>query len=146
MKKRELMIKIENYLRNQNKRFFDLSNDEIFDMIEFKFMRDIFESSKESDFNENIEIDIFEKIQLIRNEKLFKDLNYYSLNNFKNILHKRLNMRIFYYQSDENEYHLYLSFNLNDRRFKNEKKILDRIELIKILNHYSRKEREMKIS
>jgi hypothetical protein len=56
-------------------------------------------------------------------------------------------MRFFYYLNENNLYDLYLSFNLNDRRFKNEKiSNLSKIELIKMKNNYSLKEREMKLS
>lgn len=142
MMKKELKLNIENFLKNSNKRFFNLSNEEIFQKIQFKFMRNI------SELSENFEdIEYYELIQKIRIEREFKNINYFSFKNFKNILHKKLNMRIFYYQSNDNEYQLYLSFNLNDRKFRNQKiENIQKKELIKILNEYSLKERKLRIS
>lgn len=133
------LSKIENYLKNE-KKLLSYDNEFLLEKIQFKFMKELYENNIPN-------IEIFELIQRIKIEKSLKNVNYYQLRNFRNILHKRQNMRIFYYQTDENEYQLYLSFNLNDKRFKNKKiENITHIELIKILNHYSKIEREMKIA
>lgn len=145
--KNDIFKELNNYLKIQKKRFFSLSNDEILMKIKFKFMK------KLSELSENLEdIEIYELIQKIRNEENFKNIQYYSLINFKNIELKLLNMKIFYYQSNDNEYQLYLSFNLNNPRiFKNQRiQNISKKELNLIKNQYMIKEsilkRQVKIS
>jgi hypothetical protein len=143
----ELRMKIENFIKNLNKKSLMKDDSIIIDLIEFKMMKEIYNSGL-IDYRE--ERFINELKSMIQNERfirMMKNISYYSFREFKNIHFKKLNMRFFYHLNENNLYDLYLSFNLNDRRFKNEKiSNLSKIELIKMKNNYSLKEREMKLS
>jgi hypothetical protein len=143
---KELLESVENFLKEKKDKYFNnYSNPEIFEKMKFKFMRKFSELSFEEMTQISIKIECM--IESIKIERKLKNISFYSFREFKNIHFKKLNMRFFYHLNENNLYDLYLSFNLNDRRFKNEKiSNLSKIELIKMKNNYSLKEREMKLS
>jgi hypothetical protein len=137
--------KIENYLKSL--KIENYSNEELSSKIEFKFMK-FHEEMKE------LNLDLI--IQNYRNMKSIEKLSsFYSISkeNRKFIFHKRLNMKIFIHKKENDLYDIYLSFNILDKNFRNQKlENQSRIEMIKIKNKYQiqerklREEREMKIS
>lgn len=154
--KNELKLKIENFLKNQKKKELMRENIQIIQKIEFKLMKEIHESENFEEMRKNdIEsfIEFYQKFLdelniIINNIKFInsiQNIQYYSFRLFKNIHHKLSNMRIFYHILENNNYNLYLSFNLNDKSFKNEKiENISKIELIKILNKYSLNEKKLR--
>jgi hypothetical protein len=137
-------MKIENYLNlNRNKRLINKESHEIIQDLEFKFMKDFYEI----DFNESIMNQLIELIESIKFRLSIKNISYSSLRNFKNISHKKLNMRIFYYENENNNYEIYLSFNLNNRNFSSQRLYnQSKKDLFKILLDYKMKENQKKIS
>ena len=132
------MNKIESYLKKR-KNLNSFSNEEILDNLKFKFIRDFYEN----DINEENIINLIERI---KRENQYKNIRYYSLIHFENIYFKYINIKIFYYIDENKLIHLYISSNILDRFFRNEKIILEsEKELKKILfkYHIQNKKKEM---
>src|SRR5690554_3890383 len=133
-----IMNKIESYLKKR-KNLNSFSNEEILDNLKFKFIRDFYEN----DINEENIINLIERI---KRENQYKNIRYYSLIHFENIYFKYINIKIFYYIDENKLIHLYISSNILDRFFRNEKIILEsEKELKKILfkYHIQNKKKEM---
>jgi hypothetical protein len=129
--------KIEYYLKSI--KIENFSNEEIISKIEFKFMK----------FHEELrELNLELIIQNYRNMKSIERLSsYYSISkeNRKMIFHKRLNMKIFIHKKDDDLYDIYLSFNILDKNFRNQKlSNQSKIEMIKIKNKYLIQENKRK--
>ena len=151
----ELKIKIQEFINNLSKKNLSQDDEKIIEMIQFKMMKEIYESMIEIS-SENDLLRFHNEIKsMIHNRKFLesiKNIQFYSFREFKNIEFKFLNMRFFYHLNEFNNYDLYLSFNLNQKNFKNQKIMnLSKKEIIKMKNQYLiqdkkiKKEREKKI-
>ena len=126
------------------------SYEELSEKIKFEFMRELI-SSKLYD-NEDYLMKIYIEYNDFMMRNKMKNIQIYQMINFKNILLKYSNMRIYYHQIESDKYEIFISYNLNSRLFKNEKKIMNEKEMKKLINKFRledykmKKEREMKIS